>query len=377
MFSTLSVQNATSRKPNLILDGILYLSSNPSTYDSITQKLVDDLFSIDSSVSYEDQLKIWFQNKLGVKAVCFCDITNLYERRQFGRDEVVITANYPAPVYEKIFTIEPQTSLDVVRINISNINSAIDHIGTFEKYTADTILFVEMHKKNSFLIEWINKEIMETETKCVTPKNYVSFSVPSEISFWYSAFTAYNESLNADGYKIWLPQIPQPMTYTEDFFSRPKDIQSKLPKMCFWLTRDHYIMSAAEGFLYAKKIPFLKQLRNDLMNELYPESLSDSISNSEKEESKLDITTKNSQLAKITWQGDKKVLVNALRQLKTAHNRKGQALIKESYEDIALFLIQHINGFENDKISTLRGLLTKELDDPKGNFIPLDLTEPN
>lgn len=102
--------------------------------------------------------------------------------------------------------------------------------------------------------------------------------------------------------------------------------------------------------------------------------LSSTSTNKEPESTALEPTEPG---VKLTWQGDKKILLMALRQMKNTHTKKGLTLIKEDYITIARFLIQHVNGFENNEISTLTGQLTKDLSDPKGNALPLVLTEPD
>ena len=350
------------------------MSNNPSDYDYITKRIVETLLNIDwLSMSYQEKLRIWSDCEINVTALCICDTTNLLIRQNFGYDEVVVKPGFSPPNYENVFNVQPEYSSEEIHLNIHNVNKATNHIGSFDNYKVNFLNFIESQKDSKLLEDWLSKEIQGAEKECTPNNNDVSYGFRTGVAYWYNAFLSNRESLNADDYQIWIPRAmkyKESARYKHPFWDTDKD---KTPKLCYWITDLQEILNIAEGFLYTQKLPFLKSLKNQTFEELYP--ILDNHTSEVKQGAT--ITYKKEQSIKLTWQGDKKVLVNVLRQLKTAYNKKGQALIKESYDDIAAFMIQHINGFENVQISTLRGLLTKELEDPKGNFVSLDLTEPD
>lgn len=67
---------------------------------------------------------------------------------------------------------------------------------------------------------------------------------------------------------------------------------------------------------------------------------------------------------KLKWNGDKKALYRDIRELKRKNGKNGLPVISNSYEEIAQFLRQNVEGFENTTISTVLGALKKN-DPPK------------
>jgi len=67
---------------------------------------------------------------------------------------------------------------------------------------------------------------------------------------------------------------------------------------------------------------------------------------------------------KLNWKGQSNSLTYLFRQLKTATNKKGEPLLSNSYEDIARFIQDNFEGYEEVKISTIAGQL-KNTDKPK------------
>jgi hypothetical protein len=62
---------------------------------------------------------------------------------------------------------------------------------------------------------------------------------------------------------------------------------------------------------------------------------------------------------KLNWQGQSNSLAYLFRQLKVFTNKKGEPLISNSYEDIALFMRENFTCFEDVEISTIAGMLKK------------------
>jgi len=74
--------------------------------------------------------------------------------------------------------------------------------------------------------------------------------------------------------------------------------------------------------------------------------------------------TKNStplptQLKKLKWNGQKNILIDIFYQLKKLNNDKSQPLLPNSNEDIALFLKNSFECFDDTEISTIVGVLKK------------------
>lgn len=67
---------------------------------------------------------------------------------------------------------------------------------------------------------------------------------------------------------------------------------------------------------------------------------------------------------KLKWNGDKKALYRDIRELKRKNGKNGLPVLSNSYEEIAQFLIQNVEGFENTTLSTVLGALKKN-DPPK------------
>ena len=82
----------------------------------------------------------------------------------------------------------------------------------------------------------------------------------------------------------------------------------------------------------------------------------------EPEEAVLKVQPTNS--IKLNWQGQSNSLTYLFRQLKAATNKKGEPLLSNSYEDIARFIQDNFEGYEEIKISTIAGQL-KKTDKPK------------
>lgn len=87
-------------------------------------------------------------------------------------------------------------------------------------------------------------------------------------------------------------------------------------------------------------------------------------------------TSANQQSVKLQWNGTAKTLYDVFRQLKNHHLPNGEALLEESYDQIARFIQQSFTGFDSVATSTIRGELTKN-DRPKKSFNrkDLDLTQ--
>jgi hypothetical protein len=67
---------------------------------------------------------------------------------------------------------------------------------------------------------------------------------------------------------------------------------------------------------------------------------------------------------KLKWNGDKKALYQDIRELKRKNGKNGLPVLSNSYEEIAQFLRQNVEGFDNTTISTVLGALKKN-DPPK------------
>ena len=93
----------------------------------------------------------------------------------------------------------------------------------------------------------------------------------------------------------------------------------------------------------------------------YLENLSDKSLTSEKS------NTGNVPLIKIKWSGQKNQLYDVLRILK-----EEKKLIENSYPDLAVFLKQTFEGFENTALSTIQTELQRDKRPPKGKRVNLD-----
>ena len=70
---------------------------------------------------------------------------------------------------------------------------------------------------------------------------------------------------------------------------------------------------------------------------------------------------------KLNWQGQSNSLIHLFRQLKNNHNKARQPLIPNSIEEVALFLKNNFECFEDVKISTIAGQLKKNTAPKKAN----------
>ncbi len=116
--------------------------------------------------------------------------------------------------------------------------------------------------------------------------------------------------------------------------------------------------------LFSSAIDIVFHLENMLeyiKNQLYPE----------------EITIKkasDSKTVKLKWKGTQTVLFSVLRQLKTKYNDDGSPLIENSFDSLAQFLINNIEGYESLEVGTLAKNMAKNIE-PKKNKINIDLTD--
>ncbi len=83
-----------------------------------------------------------------------------------------------------------------------------------------------------------------------------------------------------------------------------------------------------------------------------------------KETAKPNLKTISSHRVKLNWQGQSNTLTFLFRQLKVNVNPKGESLVSNSYDEVAQFLKDNFEGYENVKLSTIVGQL-KKTDKPK------------
>ncbi len=107
-------------------------------------------------------------------------------------------------------------------------------------------------------------------------------------------------------------------------------------------------------FLQDKHVPLAKRFVEKKHSEVLSESDIENIS-------------KNNNKIKLNWQGQSNSLAYLFRQLKIATNKKNEPLITNSYEDIASFIKDNFEGFDDIKLSTLITQLRKNSKPQKAN----------
>ena len=68
---------------------------------------------------------------------------------------------------------------------------------------------------------------------------------------------------------------------------------------------------------------------------------------------------KKQQQGKLSWNGQNNILIDIFYQLKRINNSKKEPLLPNSNEDIALFLKNNFECFNDTKLSTISGVLKK------------------
>lgn len=115
------------------------------------------------------------------------------------------------------------------------------------------------------------------------------------------------------------------------------------------------IVNLVNKLLGGDNVAFLTNDDKKKFSEINPELFPNFTNNEPKKENTLQISRR-----KLNWNGDKKVLIDIFHQLKNLHNKEGQALIPNSCEEVALFLINNFEEFSANEISTIRVQLAKK-----------------
>lgn len=89
------------------------------------------------------------------------------------------------------------------------------------------------------------------------------------------------------------------------------------------------------------------------------------------EDLKIKQSTSNDKVI-ISWNAPNNVLTDIFRQFKTMNYYDGRPLIENSYEDIALFLQSNFNVYQNTKLTTILGVLKKNITPHKNKRIVIE-----
>lgn len=259
-FRTRTIEKAIGIEPNIIRHGVLHISDDYSMYDEPTRDLFNRLATVGKMTTYEEKLEYTISNKICITQICCCDITDVIE----FPDTVKIDAGKKVPDLKTVFDLTPSNPVELLQLNLKNIETALNQIGSFDKYKESTLNFLDKNRDSIFFIEWLERQIKQAENEC-SKSQYDFGSMYTGVGYWYNAFDGKKESLKLNDYRIWLTEISKPTLL------RDKPFDEAIPKMCYLLDNPEIIINAAKGFLYTRIIPFLKSTKEAYLSELYPE----------------------------------------------------------------------------------------------------------
>jgi hypothetical protein len=252
----MSINKATAQSQGIVLHGTLYLSNNPSTYDAETNSLVGKVMRLielfENIDSYDEKLKIWFDENLFISEIWIGDTSRIIERgNSFNY------SGHPKPEPEYLLTITPQNYSQILDLNLKNIDSFSERWGSFQQFEQQYLKHMKDHADSPLYERKLVIDLQNAENELYN-YNPISDWFGTSVKMWYESFTNQTDTLNKKHYQIWdlnqhLSSLP--------LLSSNKRLET--PYLLNLLDNAADVNRAAKGYFLHYQIPFLRKLRED------------------------------------------------------------------------------------------------------------------
>lgn len=227
----------------VICCGIKYYNSNTEALNDSDRKITNIIYEnsdrINKANEYLEKLKIWQELNLNARTAHWIgDFTKIKQNNY----------EYFYPTPDNFLSIHPNTPEQVIKFNLFNFHTAVDEIGDFKSFKANYLYFLNEHQGNPLVRLKIRKDLHNLKNQ-VPSKNFLKGGLEK----WFESFRDIQDTLRESDYRIFKDE---PIIE----YSKKGMFQGEPPYLRYLLDEPKYVFEAANGYLFAQKIPFLQEL---------------------------------------------------------------------------------------------------------------------